>query len=402
MSEATEKKVWDYLVSNGMTEWGAAGMMGNMKAESGIIANRVEILCLKRLKENGKSYTDETYTAAVDSGAITREGFLNPLPGKQYGYGLCQWTSPSRKVGLYDLCKKKGVSISNLEAQLEFLVSELKTSYKSVWNTLKSAKTVKTASNSVLTKFEIPADVSEAVKKTRIGYGEEIYNRFHGSQKQAGSEGQAAKSEDVKTLTEEQAIQMVINVAEGEIGYLEKASNANLDSKTGNAGYNNYTKYWRDLYPAFQAQYWCAIFVAWCFYKAFGLDLAKKLLKHWPYTYCPTLASMTTNKTPKVGSVILFYNGGTYTHTGLVVAVSAMQVTTIEGNTTGASGVIANGGGVCKKTYNRSSLSAYTKYFIPDRSTYGNRGVHNRRGEGRNRKRCRMGQAEIRRWLDRA
>ena len=34
----------------------------------------------------------------------------------------------------------------------------------------------------------------------------------------------------------------VISVAQNEIGYMEKASDYDLDSKTGNAGHNNYTK----------------------------------------------------------------------------------------------------------------------------------------------------------------
>ena len=116
------KKVWDYLTAHGMTEAGASGMMGNMYAESGIIPTRVEILCLKRLAELGKHYTDATYTAFVDDGTITKAQFLIPLPGKQYGYGVCQWTSPGRKSGLYNLAKSRGVSIGDLEMQLEFLV----------------------------------------------------------------------------------------------------------------------------------------------------------------------------------------------------------------------------------------------------------------------------------------
>ena len=39
----------------------------------------------------------------------------------------------------------------------------------------------------------------------------------------------------------------VVNIALNEVGYLEKASNSNLDSKTANAGSKNYTKYARDL-----------------------------------------------------------------------------------------------------------------------------------------------------------
>lgn len=176
------------------------------------------------------------------------------------------------------------------------------------------------------------------------------------------------KKEEGKKMTQAEAIKKVTDIATAEIGYLEKASNKSLDDKTANAGSNNYTKYWRDVYPEFQGQAWCACFVSWCFMKAFGKDIAKKMLKHWPFVYCPTLAEVTSNKTPKVGSVILFYRNGTYAHTGYVVAVSGKTVTTIEGNTSGASGIIANGGGVCKKSYNTGDLSSSTKYFMPDYS----------------------------------
>ena len=50
----------------------------------------------------------------------------------------------------------------------------------------------------------------------------------------------------------------VINIATSELGYLEKRSNSNLDSKTANAGSGNYTKYWRDIKPDYQGQPWCA------------------------------------------------------------------------------------------------------------------------------------------------
>lgn len=79
-------------------------------------------------------------------------------------------------------------------------------------------------------------------------------------------------------MTAAEAINTVIGIAEEEIGYLEKRSNRQLDSKTANAGSGNYTKYWRDIAPSYQAQPWCAGFVSWCFYKAFGLAAARKLL----------------------------------------------------------------------------------------------------------------------------
>jgi hypothetical protein len=46
-------------------------------------------------------------------------------------------------------------------------------------------------------------------------------------------------------------INAVISLAKAEDGYMEKDSSVNLDSKTAGAGYGNYTKYWRDVYPAY-------------------------------------------------------------------------------------------------------------------------------------------------------
>lgn len=164
------------------------------------------------------------------------------------------------------------------------------------------------------------------------------------------------------------AIDKLIQIAKNEVGYLEKASNSQLDSKTANAGENNYTKYWRDIKPDYQGQPWCAAFVSWCMMKAFGLDTAKKLLKHWPYVYCPTLGNLfTKNANPKIGDIVIFYRNGTFTHTGLVTAVIGDRFYTIEGNTSGASGIIANGGGVCAKSYLNSQMPG-TKFCTPDYS----------------------------------
>lgn len=168
--------------------------------------------------------------------------------------------------------------------------------------------------------------------------------------------------------TVDKNIEKLILIAKNEIGYLEKKSNIQLDDKTANAGSNNYTKYWQDIKPDYQGQPWCAAFVSWCFMKAFGLDKAKKLLKHWPYVYCPTMSELfTLNSYPKIGDIVIFYHNGTFTHTGLVTAVIGDKFYTIEGNTSGASGIIANGGGVCAKSYYNSKLPG-TKFCTPDYS----------------------------------
>ena len=106
--------------------------------------------------------------------------------------------------------------------------------------------------------------------------------------------------------------------------------------------------------------------------KAFGLDAAKKLLKHWPYVYCPTMANLfTLNANPKVGDVVIFYRSGTFAHTGIVIDVNGDQFTTIEGNTSSGSSIAPNGGAVCMKSYYNSQLPG-TKFCTPDWSIVAN------------------------------
>ena len=101
---------------------------------------------------------------------------------------------------------------------------------------------------------------------------------------------------------------------------------------------------------------------------AFGLETAKKLLRHWPYVYCPTMANLfTLYANPQVGDIVIFKHNGVFTHTGLVIKVQGDQFWTIEGNTSGASGIVANGGGVCQKSYYNSQLPG-TKFCRPDYS----------------------------------
>ena len=158
----------------------------------------------------------------------------------------------------------------------------------------------------------------------------------------------------------------LISIAEAEVGYLEKETNSNLDSKTGNAGDENYTKYARDLHKAgyYQANKngyeWCEVFNDWCHYMASGKDakLAQEVICQTGVYGAGCVWSARCYRdagrfysTPEVGDQIYFGTKGNETHTGIVYKVDKDKVYTIEGNTSGASGVIANGGGVCKKSY---------------------------------------------------
>jgi len=159
--------------------------------------------------------------------------------------------------------------------------------------------------------------------------------------------------------------QRVINIALNEVGYLEKKSNSNLDSKTANAGRNNWTKYGRDMHAIYPqvmdvGAAWCAAFVCWCFQKAYGVSNAKGLLGGNFDDYTVACAQLYKNKnayhkrgtcTPKPGWQIFFTNGTRICHTGLVYKVANGVVYTVEGNTSAGSQVIPNGGAVCKKSY---------------------------------------------------
>lgn len=160
------------------------------------------------------------------------------------------------------------------------------------------------------------------------------------------------------------SINDVIKIAEAEVGYLEKASNSQLDSKTANVGSKNYTKYARDLFPSLQGQAWCDMFVDWSFVQAYGKTAAEKILGGFS-AYTPTSASyLPATSSPAVGDIIFFKNSTRICHTGIIYKVDSSKVYTIEGNTSGASGVIANGGGVCKKSYSKT-YSKIAKFARP-------------------------------------
>lgn len=168
----------------------------------------------------------------------------------------------------------------------------------------------------------------------------------------------------------------VISVARSQLGYMEKASNKNLDDKTANAGRKNYTKYARDYFKFagvdYQGQAWCDMFLDWCFVQAYGVTTASKLLGGFS-AYTPTSAEYFKRmgrwhtKNPQPGDVIFFKNSVRIHHTGLVEKVIGGTVYTIEGNTSSASGVIENGGEVCSKTYLQTN-SKIAGYGRPDYS----------------------------------
>lgn len=162
-----EKKIFDKLMASGMTLCGVCGLMGNLYAES--LLNPIN---LENQYERKLGYTDESYTAAVDSGKY--QNFAKDSAG----YGLAQWTYHTRKQALLNFAKERGCSIGNLDMQLDFLIHELRTSFSAVWNTLYTADSICAASDAVMLKFERPADTSEAARAKRASFGKRYYEQF--------------------------------------------------------------------------------------------------------------------------------------------------------------------------------------------------------------------------------
>ncbi len=163
----TEEKIWSYLKAQGLTDAGAAGLMGNLYAESGLRPDN-----LQNSYEGKLGMADAEYTEMVDHG--TYGNFIHD----KAGYGLCQWTYWSRKAALLAYAKAAGKSIGDLEMQLGFLMQELSTGYKAVLNVLKTTSSVQAASDAVLLQFERPADQSAAAKTRRTGYGQKYFDKY--------------------------------------------------------------------------------------------------------------------------------------------------------------------------------------------------------------------------------
>lgn len=149
-------------------------------------------------------------------------------------------------------------------------------------------------------------------------------------------------------------------------GYLEKKSNAYLDDFKKNAGYNNYTRFARDVnswgQPGCQAQPWCAEYQFWKLVNVLGITRALQIMGGGFYN-CKSITNHAKNngtwrKSPKVGALVIFRNGS---HVGSVQKFDSSRIYTNEGNTSSAAGVVANGGAVRNKSYsiNDSAIDGY-------------------------------------------
>lgn len=162
-----EKQIWDFLNKEGFSDYGKAGVLANIHAESAARPDNLQDSGNRKL-----GVSDVEYTEAVDKGQYPREKFSKD----SIGYGLCQWTYWSRKQALYDYAKQYNKSIGDLEMQLCFMIKEFK--QYGILNEIKNATSYEDATRVMMLEYEKPANTSEQNIQTRIGYAEIYYNRY--------------------------------------------------------------------------------------------------------------------------------------------------------------------------------------------------------------------------------
>jgi hypothetical protein len=147
----------------GLTDAQAAGIVGNMIAESGV--------------ENARPQN-------------TPPGTKGPLvvDGKT-GYGIVQWTSRGRQQKLYEFAKSMGHDMSKpltMDIEYKFFLKEFRESYGSVLSQIKQARDTKTASTIFMQQYEIPAGYrTEAKIMERYNASRPIYEKLVSGQGKA-------------------------------------------------------------------------------------------------------------------------------------------------------------------------------------------------------------------------
>lgn len=151
------EKIWNYLASQGMTQYAIAGIMGNLQQESNLRPDNVQ---------NDMGYEDADYVAGIKSGAISREDFIND----SRGFGIAQWTYNTRKAALYDALGPQ--NIDSLGGQLAFMVDEMGAD---LINKMNNASSAEAATNIFQYSYE-GAGIPNM--EGRIQYANEFYSKY--------------------------------------------------------------------------------------------------------------------------------------------------------------------------------------------------------------------------------
>lgn len=145
---------YSYLIGKGLSPNAAAGVVGNLKAESNV------------------------------------DPHANQSGGP--GMGIAQWSEGGRWDSLKAWAGNR--DIFSLQTQLDFLWHELQTGYGQVLNALQNTHNMAEATRIFMTQFEIPADTSASAVQGRVALAEDVRQNnqetgLNGKQAESGGGG---------------------------------------------------------------------------------------------------------------------------------------------------------------------------------------------------------------------
>ena len=319
------QKIFNFLISKGLTAVQAAGALGNMQAESHFEPRLVEY--------GWKNSRGEVSRAGKPS---SLDDDMPPPQGRQGqpGYGIVQWTSLGRKDGLIRMAQQRNTKVSDLSTQLDWLWTELTTSYKnSVYNKLHTTTSLEEATYVWLEKYEVPGDIP-GQRPVRLGMAQNILNQPWAK---AGGTGVTTGGTGTD-VTQSTPVCSTGSTAQGTgssavvaIAQQELATGAN----EANGGYKKYTDG--------NTEPWCGDFASWVLKQA-NIPFTGGSSGGWRIAGVGAVQAWFQNKgtfkpkgsdyIPKPGDIVIYNEGkNPYpSHVNIVIAVDGEKITTIGGN----------------------------------------------------------------------
>lgn len=160
--KANSAAAMQYMQARGLSKNGAAGIVGNLSAESNVDPSNIQ----KDTQEE-----KDAYLHSLLNGSMSREEFTSD----GVGFGLAQWTDPGRKGALWDYAIYQGKPINDMTLQLDFLLKELREDFPSLYEALcRGDITVEEATREVMRHYEAPADQSIYAQNDRINRSQDV------------------------------------------------------------------------------------------------------------------------------------------------------------------------------------------------------------------------------------
>lgn len=338
-----EEKAFRFFTGKGLSSQQSAGIVGNMKAESGVQPMRLQ------------NTASEVKTSSKD---IKLDGL---------GWGLVQWTPPSKMVNPSIAAGKTYSDIDSLAFQLEFLWGQLtgtgvgnSAGEKAAGDHLKQQTTIDGSARSFMLKFERPRDQSENAQKHRSQLANEVFGKFNGGNSSTSPSTPGAFAAD---CNDGNGGGDVVSIAQAELAKEVVEIPSNCDTINGaSAGVRGSCGPEIDKYTDGWREYWCADFVSWV-YKEAGTPFTGGLSGGWRIPAVRNIeAWFRENATyikndagvrPQPGDV--YFMG--ISHTGIIEKVEGNTIYTISGNTSVDN--TGNGKGVGRGSYTIGDSAIY-------------------------------------------